>query len=128
MNKNETIISVIEAFDEVTRLTAENKELRGRIDAIQSSSGNDGHDAPRWFGAIYEFGRREIFKKYTPYWKSVTVSEDQDGNRKAESITSWSKRVFDNVPDFMSREDFLQEFEAEIREKYAEELGEAMKE
>lgn len=128
MNKNETIISVIDAFDEVTRLAAENRELRGRIDAIRSTTSDDGQDAPRWFGAIYEYGRRELFKKYTPYWASVNVYENEDGSKSAEKMADWFKRNFKDVPDFMSREDFMQEFEAEIREKYAEELGEAMKE
>lgn len=124
LNKNEAIIAIINAFDEITRLEAENKALRARADAIRSGTDDE---TPRWFGAIYEYGRREIFNKYTPYWKSVSVDKDQDGNRKAESITSWFKRVFDNVPDFMSREDFKTEFEPELRSLYADELEKAMK-
>lgn len=125
MNKNETIISVIGAFDEATRLEAENRELHRRIDALQQGMGEG--EAPRWFGAIYEFGRREIFKKYTPYWTRVEVYEDEDGSKTAEKYVDWFKRNFKEFPDFMSREDFMQEFEAEARVIYDEKAAEALR-
>lgn len=127
MNKNETIISVIEAFDEAARLEAENRELRRRADAINSGINTGESETPRWFGAIYEYGRREIFKKYTPYWTNVEVYEDEDGNRTAEKYVKWFKRNFKDFPDFMSREDFMCEFEAEAKALYDEKLAEALR-
>lgn len=127
MNKNETIISVIEAFDEAARLEAENRELRRRAEAVLSAASTDESETPRWFGAIYEYGRRELFKKYTPYWTTVEVYEDGDGNRTAEKFDDWFKRKFDKFPDFMSREDFMCEFEAEARAVYDENVAEALR-
>lgn len=133
MNKAETIIAVIEAFDEVQRLEIENTELRRRI-AITNNSfttlseENDEVPLPRWFTAIYEYGRRQLFDKYTPYWHSVSVTQDDDGVKEAQKFESWFKSTYNDLPDFMSREDFLQEFEPELKALYEDERAKALKE
>lgn len=136
MNKNETIISVMEAFDEAERYKRECETLRARAHLTVTMEGDKiamkepDEKQPRWFAAIYEYGRRAIFDKYANnyYSKAVEVKEDKDGNKKAQPFGSWYKRRFDDFPDFMSREDFLAEFEPELRAMYEEKRAEAMKE
>lgn len=135
MNKNETIISVMEAFDEAERYKRECEQLRARAN-IKVTMENDkitvsepDEKQPRWFADIYEYGRRAIFEKYTPSWRlSVDVREDSEGNKRAESFSHWFKDAYNDFPDFMSRDDFLAEFEPELKAKYEEKRAEAIKE
>ena len=135
MNKNETIISVMEAFDEAERYKRECEQLRSRAN-IQVTMENDklvvgepDEKNPRWFAAIYEHGRRSILEKYTRTWRNhVEVYEQEDGTKRVEKFEKWYKRCFDEFPDFMSREDFLAEFEPELKALYEEKRAEALKE
>ena len=130
MNKNEAIITIIEAFDEITRLRTENAELARRL-SYQIVEKQDGEPMARWAGAIYDFGRRAVWGKYGErkyYGMRVNVYENEDGTLSAEDFGSWYKRSYDNFPDFMSREDFLQEYGDEIRARYEQERADAMKE
>ena len=135
MNKNETIISVMEAFDEAERYKRECEQLRARAN-VKVAIENDkltvkepDDELPRWFTAIYEYGRRAILEKYTRIWRlDVDVRENEDGTKRAETFTHWFKDNFSEFPDFMSREDFLAEFEHELRATYDEKLAEALKE
>ena len=126
MKKAETIIAVMEAFDASERKSYENQLLKDRIERMRADAGRT--DAPRWANDIYEYGRREIWKKYGDnyYSKAVSVTEDEEGNRKPEGFERWSKRVFNSFPDFMSGEDFREEFGTEMRRMYDEKLAEAM--
>ena len=131
MNKNEAIITIIEAFDEITRLKAENDGLLRRISYQLPVEQEDGERPAKWAGAIYEFGRRAIFEKYGErryYHMGVRVSENDDGTLSVQPFESWYKERYEEFPDFMSREDFMQEFEPEIRARYEEERAKAVKE
>jgi len=136
MNKTETIVSVMEAFDEIERLTNENKELKRMNTVVQITENGlavgPGKEAqPRWFAAIHEFGRRGIWEKYGErryYRMDVDVREHDDGTKTVESFAHWFKDNYSEFPDFMSREDFLQEFEAELKARYDEEREKALKE
>ena len=87
-----------------------------------------GTTAARWANDIYEYGRRKIWEKYGDnyYSRSVYVTEDDDGNKTPEGFEKWVKRSFDSFPDFMSGEDFREEFGTEMRRMYDEKLAEAM--
>lgn len=135
MNKNETIIAVMEAFDEIERLKFENADLKRMNTVVQITEsglavGKEKPAKPRWFANIYEFGRRAIWEKYAEnyYSKAVTAGEDEDGKKHAQTFENWYQQRFDDFPDFMSREDFLVEFDAELHRKYDQKLAEAMKE
>ena len=138
MNKTETIISVMEAFDEIERLKAENKELNRRqtvatlrAEGLQYTIDQAENDIPRWFDAIYSYGRRALWEKYgrgSWYSSSVDVTTNDDGTKSVETFEHWYKDNYEKFPDFMSREDFLQEFEPELRDRYQEQRDEALKE
>ena len=132
MNKNEAIITIIEAFDEITRLKAENEGLLRRLSyQVHAKQDEDGERVAKWAGAIYDSGRRAVFKKYGEgsYDRmNVSVTENDDGTLSAETFEHWYKDNYSDFPDFMSREDFLQEYEQEIRARYEEEKAKAIKE
>lgn len=134
MNKNETIISVMEAFDEAERYKRECERWRDRasvevaMEDGKLAAGEPEEKKPRWFAAIYEYGRRAIFEKYGEgfYSKRVDTSHDNDGGTTVQPFWDWYKARFDRFPDFMSREDFLAEFEEELRDMYEEKRAEAL--
>lgn len=136
MNKTEMIIGVLEVFDEVEHLTNENKELKRMNTVVQINGdslavGREKEGKPRWFAAMYEFGRRTIWEKYGDgryYSMRVSVYENDDGTKRVEDFSHWFKDAYSEFPDFMSRDDFLQEFEAEIKARYDEEREKALKE
>lgn len=124
MSKNDAIVTILDAFDEIASLKAENDSLR-RILEYKNAEQTDGS---RWDGAIYEFGRRAIFEKYgRPYYaRSVQVTENEDGTLVPEAFEKWYRRAYDEFPDFMSREDFLQEYRKELNQRYFELRDEAV--
>jgi len=136
MNKTETIISVMEAFDEIERLKTENAELKRMNTVVQITDnglavGKEKPERPRWFPNLYEFGRRAIWEKYGErrfYSMRVDVTENDDGTKRVETFEHWVKDNYSEFPDFMSREDFMQEYGDEMRARYDEERAKALKE
>lgn len=133
MNKNETIISVMEAFDEAERYKRERDQLRGRVMGYQLKE--EGYEfseqRPRWFMDIYGYGRDALWKEYGErkyYNMRVDVTENDDGTKRVESFEHWAKDNYTDFPDFMSRDDFMEEYEEEMRERYEKERAEALKE
>ena len=126
MNKNETIIAVMEAFDAAERKTRENQALKDRIDRMNLAMASTG-SYQTVSEDIYEYGRRAIWEKYGEGWYAKGVrSEDVCGGKKYEGFDEWAERVFDKFPDFMSRNDFMEEFATEAAELYDAELAKAM--
>lgn len=131
MRRADIINAIMDAFEDADRKSWQNQALKDQIDRMRIANGeSDGAERPRWAHDIYEYGRRAIWKKYAEnyYSKTVTVYEDDDGNKSAQPFNDWYEKRFGDFPDFMSKEDFAMEFDTELHRRYDEELAKAMRE
>lgn len=107
MDKSGIVSGILEAFDEIEALKAENGMLRA-MQVVTVGADKD----------IYEYGRMSIFDDYTPYLRSVAYVDGEP-----QPFDAWFEARFYSFPDFMSRNDFLREYDAELRALYAGELA-----
>ena len=134
LDKSEVIGEIISLYDEVTKLTHENLALRTSLancskDDAKDDVKDDAHVRRPWFIKIYQAGREHIWDKYGKreyYEMSVSVKEDEDGNRVAQSFDAWYDYRYEKFPSFMSKEDFKLEFYPELYEKYKVEKAKAL--
>jgi len=106
MDKSGIVSGILEAFDEIEALKAENRILRA-MQVVTVGAEKD----------IYEYGRKRLFEDYTPY---ITAIAYVDG--EPQPFEAWIEARFYNFPDFMSRNDFLREYDSELRALYGSEL------
>ena len=116
------VLDVIDVFEEAERLRAE----VARLSAAAAAGIDDGSPTTKTSPAdayIYAEGRREVFEScYCSWRRSVRVSEEGIPTPYAD----WVRDAVDNVPDCMSRDQFVEAFDYELRAKYADEVEKAM--
>ena len=78
----------------------------------------------RWGTYFAEHGRRLVLKECES-WMGTEVRRDANG--KWDDFDEWARRSFDELPDYMSRMDFMLEYSDELRALYDEELDKAVK-
>lgn len=106
MDKKAIITAIMEAFEEIDILRAENE-------AWHYSAIDRGKDRE-----IYEYGRRRLLEDYTPYARGVQTIDGEP-----QPFEAWIAARFYTFPDFMSRNDFMAEYDEELRAIYACELA-----
>lgn len=120
LNKYSTLESVMKAFDEVERLRVEIDRLKRLNADVKSVTSNEDEEDPRAYqnARIMEYGRKEIVKKALGYWDSVRVKRGEQGQLDIQEFADWRDDRVENIPDFMSREDFYVMMDSELREVY----------
>lgn len=118
-SKYAVVEAVLKVYDENARLRIENERLK-RL--------NDDESAPYAYAKarIMEEGRKSLVDKAIKYWPDVTVRRDDSGSIVAEKFEKWRKENVDEVPGFMSRDDFYKLMDTEIRAVYEKEKRKAM--
>lgn len=99
--------------DDNMALAIENERLERRLLSI------DGGPTPIE-AMFYKKGREEVFKAgYHPY-RDVVASRGADGEIQTTPFDAWAKNTMTDwdFPRCISKDDFLREFDAELREKY----------
>lgn len=130
-SKYAVVEAVLKVYDENARLRIENERLRHLNDDIATIAApteceNDPHAYAK--ARIMEAGRKAIVKNAFKYWHGVTVRRDDSGLIVVEKFENWRKDKVDEVPDYMSREDFYKLMDVEIRAEYEKEKRKAMDE
>lgn len=82
-------------------------------EAVPESIG--GKHALRIMRGFIESGREKILKESLVYYTPL-VSMTEDG--QFEELRSYAKRVIGHIPDWMSFDEFFDEFEPELKDCY----------
>ena len=130
-SKYAVVEAVLKVYDENARLRIENERLRHLNDDIATISAPTECESDPYAYAkarIMEAGRKAIVDKAFKYWHNVTVRRDDSGLLVVEKFEKWRKDKVDEVPDYMSREDFYKLMDAEIRAEYEKEKRKAIDE
>lgn len=130
-SKYAVVEAVLKVYDENERLRIENERLRHIKDdietiAVPTECKSDPYAYVK--ARIMEAGRKAIVDKALRYWRNVTVRRDDSGLLVVEKFEKWRKDKVNEVPDYMSREDFYKLMDAEIRAEYEKEKRKAMDE
>lgn len=128
-SKYAVVEAVLKVYDENARLRIENERLRSfNADIATIASPTECESDPYAYAKarIMEAGRKALTDKALKYWKDVTVRRNDDGSLSVEKFEKWRKDKVNEVPDFMSREDFYKLMDAEIRAEYEKEKRKAM--
>lgn len=128
-SKYAVVEAVLKVYDENARLRIENERLRNlNADIATIAAPTECESDPYAYAKarIMEAGRKAIADKAFRYWHDVTVRRNDDGTLSVEKFEKWRKDNVDEVPDYMSREDFYKLMDAEIRAEYEKEKRKAM--
>jgi hypothetical protein len=123
MERNDMVMGVLEAYDRISRLEAENAKLRaGMVESATVSTEKDPFEGIN--ARILQVGREKLVEESLDYWKDVNV-ERKNGVIVADGFEDWLKRRVEKVPSFMSYEQFVLLCEAELRSVYESEKKKA---
>lgn len=128
-SKYAVVEAVLKVYDENARLRIENerlKRLNADIATIAAPTECESDSYAYAKARIMEAGRKTLVDKALRYWHDVTVRRNDDGSLSVEKFEKWRKDKVDEVPDYVSREDFYKLMDAEIRAEYEKEKRKAM--
>lgn len=124
MERNDMIMGVLEVYDHINVLEAENAKLKaGMVSEITAPEGDDPLAGIK--ARILQFGREKIVDDALDYWRRVNVTRD-DGQLKVTSYEKWLKDKLTKVPEFMSVVQFKEICKAELKAEYEKKKKEAM--
>lgn len=118
MNKTELISEIINVLDKAEEY---DKLMLTRVQAVpeKEEPENTSHETIV-DKMVKKIGRKTIVEEtVSSYWASVNVSKNEDtGAIDVQSFNSWVKKYVKNVPEYISKQDFLIYFDVELREMY----------
>ena len=118
MNKTELISEIINVLDKAEEY---DKLMLTRVQAVpeKEEPENTSHETIV-DKMVKKIGRKTIVEEtVSSYWASVNVSKNEDtGAIDVQSFNSWVKKYVKNVPEYISKQDFLTYFDVELREMY----------
>ena len=125
MERNDMVMGVLEVYDRIQRLEAENAKLRaGMVMEVTAPSGDDPLAGIK--ARIMQVGREKLVEDSLSYWHSVDVGRNEDGMLKVTSYENWLKDSIKNAPDFLSIVQFREICEAELKAEYESKKKESM--
>jgi hypothetical protein len=123
MERNDMVMGVLDVYDRIERLEAENEKLKaGMVKSVATSTESDPFEGIN--ARILQVGREKIAEDSIGYWRDVDV-ERKGGVIVAEGFEDWLKRRIEKVPSFMSYEQFTHLCKAELRSIYESEKKKA---
>lgn len=128
-SKYAVVEAVLKVYDENASLRIENERLRNLNEDIAFNAASTECESDPYAYAkdrIMEAGRKTLVDKAFKYWHDVKVSRDDSGLLVVEKFEKWRKDKVDEVPEYMSREDFYKLMDTEIRAEYEKEKRKAV--
>lgn len=124
MERNDMVMGVLDAYDRIERLEAENEKLKaGMATSLAKSTESDPFEGIK--ARILQVGREKLAAGSLCCWRSVRV-ERKGGAVVAETFEDWLKGSIEKVPSFMSYEQFVLLCKAELRSVYETEKKRAV--
>lgn len=128
--RNDALRVILDAFDTIDQLSADNRMLKERIYYLESAKTPESSlELGTLDLAVIKAGREKLMKDCCQYWReSVRVNvDDETGELKGvQSFESWRKEYVSKVPDDFSRNAFYEYFDADLRAIYDEEREKAL--
>ena len=125
MERNDMVMGVLEVYDHINALEAENAKLKaGMVSEITAPTGDDPLAGIK--ARIMQVGREKLVDDALNYWHSVNVTRDDDNQLRVTSYEKWLKDKLDRVPEFMSVVQFKEICKEELKAEYEKKKKEAM--
>ena len=126
MNKTELISEIINICDK-----AENYDKLMLVKVETKASEPSKEEKPSMSlidSIVLGIGKKKVVEDtVSKYWASVSVSKNEDtGVVDIQSYESWAKKHVKTVPDYISKQEFLRYFDAELRSMYEEKRADAL--
>lgn len=113
MNKTELISEIINICDKAEQF---DRLMTTQVQAEPNRGNSIIEDM------VVKIGRKHIVDEVvSDYWASVSVCKNEEtGVVEVQTFESWVNVYVKNVPEYISKRDFVSYFDAELREKYEE--------
>ena len=125
MNKAELITTIIDLYDR-----AEAYERIPKKSALtECVKCDDQPNADLSFidSCVLKAGKLHIVEKTLGYWRNVRVSRDEEsGLLNVQTFDNWADHKLENVPEWISKREFIEYFHAELFDIYTEEKDKAI--
>lgn len=126
-NKYETITTIIELFDEIERLSKQLEALQNQKKEVKPEEVIKPFEPNYFEKKLLEEGKKRILKDSIYSWEKIEVKKDESGNIKTTPYEKWVERKIGNIPDWLSKQDFLKLFADDLMAIYNKEKEEAIK-
>lgn len=127
IKRQELLNDILDLYDYIDTLEKENERLKpyATTKAIHKSE-NELSDIDY---KVLEIGKKSVLEKALYSWNKVQVKYDEDnGTYSTMSYINWLKRKidYDDLPRFISFDDFAVYFDKELKDMYQKEKREAI--
>lgn len=133
MDKYDVITAIGRAFDErdeaVREVNRLRRELSDRDTQLHFEQGKDDAEEDKYSlirANVFRVGKLKVFEDALSYWKSVNVSRSESGSLYVQSFENWTDKVADRIPSYMSKDQFVDFFDNELRSMYEKKKAEAI--
>ena len=133
MDKYDVITAIGRAFDErdeaVREVNRLRRELSDRDSQLHFEQGKDDAEEDKYSlirANVFRVGKLKVFEDALSYWKSVNVSRSENGSLSVQSFERWTDKVADRIPSYMSKDQFVDFFDNELRSMYEKKKAEAI--
>lgn len=117
MKKSEMIIGIIELYDELEAERAKNRKAP-YVTPVSECEGISEIDR-----CLIAVGKNKVLEEAINAWWTVNVhKDDETGRYEAQSYEDWLRRKVEDVPSFMSRNQFYEYFADDLRDIYDHEV------
>lgn len=126
MNKTELISEIINVLDKAEQY---DKLMITRVQPVASAEKKEEAKPVSLVDKmVMKAGRKKIVNDVvSSYWASVRVSKNEDtGVIDIQSYDSWVNKNVKEVPDYISKCDFIIYFDTELREMYEDKRDDAL--
>lgn len=125
MNKTELITEIINLADKAERY--DNLMVTQVKQASEACERKEESGLSEIDRIILKIGKQRVVDGALRYWKEVKVNTDEEtGETTVQGYDKWLERAVQNIPDYISRKEFMIYFDNELREVYEEELEKAL--
>lgn len=122
MNKTEIISEIINLADKAERYDRLIEEQAKNPIVIATNCEVEPEKASIVDSMVMKTGKKKIVRDtVSSYWADVNVSyNDETGVTDVQSFENWCNRNVKDVPEYISKRDFVAYFNVELREMYEE--------
>lgn len=119
MKKSEMILGIIELYDELEAEKVKNRQT-SYVSPVSECEGISEIDR-----CLIAVGKNKVLEEAINKWWTVNVhKDDETGRYEAQSYEDWLRRKVEDVPGFMSRNQFYEYFADDLRDIYDHEVDE----
>jgi hypothetical protein len=127
IKRQELVNDILDLYDYIDVLELENERLKNNIPKVQTKE----KSVSPIDALMIREGKKKVFKEVVYSWNHVDCKYDEEADTyNFTSYDNWLERKINyrDIPDSMSRDDFITYYRAELLEMYSKEKEESFKE